>query len=126
MSLLNETKNELKRKASEVEKLSKEKSDLLMKLERRSEMQQIKQEELINGDISDLISDNVAMNENIKELKMRCAMLENECTDFERIVREQTELMKALNVRTQICCLLATCTFATVLIFFLRPSYTFK
>lgn len=66
--------------------------------------------------MSSLLQKNESLKEKIEELSQRYAKLERKCRDYEKIVNEQSELMKALNVRRKFYFLLASCILSTALL----------
>jgi len=66
--------------------------------------------------MSNLLETNESLKEKIEELSQRYAKLERKCRDYEKIVNEQSEIMKGLNVRRKFYFLLASCILSTALL----------
>ena len=66
--------------------------------------------------MSELLDKNKLLQTKIDELSQKYSKLEQKCRDYERIVNEQSEIMKALNVRRKFYFLLASCILSTALL----------
>lgn len=74
---------------------------------------------LISKDASnatEIAAENRKLRQTIDDLSSRCEKLENSGKDMERLLREQSDLMKALNVRKYFYILIARCVISSLLI----------
>lgn len=143
LSKINEMKKENINKSTILEKLSLEKFQLLEQADQAERSQAEKdvslqlisishaniqlqclirkltekiKEQASYNDLSKLLDDNVHLQQSVKDLSTKCAKLEREVIDYQRIIREQAEIMKAFNVRRQFYILIASCVVSTVLL----------
>lgn len=67
-------------------------------------------------DSTKLLEENKVLRHKIEEVSVKFKKLEQECKDYKRIVQEQAEIMKALNVRRKFYFIVASCIISTVLL----------
>lgn len=63
-----------------------------------------------------LKDENLRLKSSINELSEKCQKLEKKAKEFERLIVEQSSLMKALNVKRNFYFLCAACFISTVLL----------
>ncbi|XP_070501287.1 CDK5 regulatory subunit-associated protein 2-like [Chironomus tepperi] len=84
-------KLQLRKQCDEMEKAFKENNNLIASL--RKELSETTSE----CDMSDLLNQNKQLSMKFEELSQKYSKLDQKCRDYERIVNEQSEIMKALN-----------------------------